>query len=588
MKPGMEAGAKPARGRVLWMSAIAAAALVACGGGGGGSDGGGGGGGGTTTLALSGSAATGAAVAGGTVDAKCATGTGTATTASDGSYSISISGGKLPCLLRVTSGSTVLHSVVAGSGSSAVGNLTPATQLIVARLAGADPASYFAAFDATAAAAVTSAAIGSAQAAVVATLRPAGVDFGTVTDLIGGALRPKVGSTAGDAYDQLLDALATHLSASGVTLGTLTTAVATEAANLGNTAPASSTASLPAALLLQPAAANCAALRSGTYRVINPDTSGVLANQFGTLTLNATTLISRDGGASTDNPVWVPNGTCRYLTDGNTTDIAVSQAGFLAARTSLGGGATRTLAWAVPEQTHTLDELAGTWNAIGLTHNDGTAAAYSAIAATLTLNATGVMSNLLVCNNETTWSIKGSDCVTATGTLPTLRVNSAGGFDVVDAGTVSSRAFAYRAGNGDLMMVSVDADGSYLFWSRQRSNTLPTVGAVTASWNFYGSAALTSTLVVDTSTNTISSVDTAAGSFLRQQNLSGQNFTRPETLFINNPRNGYNFRVGGTVTTSTGTTVNVNEFTALTLRGMGASVLVQPAPKLFLVSVVQP
>ena len=568
-------------------AALAAAGLVACGGGGGGGSDGGGGGGGTTTLALSGSAATGAAIASGAVDAKCATGSGSATTGSDGSYSIGISGGKLPCLLRVTSGSTVLHSAVAGSGSAAVGNLTPTTQLIVARLAAADPATYYAAFDATAAAAVTSAAIASAQAAVVATIRPAGVDFGTITDLIGGTLRPKVGSGTGDAYDQLLDALAAHLTASGITLGALSTAVATEAVNLGNTTPGSGVASLPPSLLLQPAASNCSALRSGTYRVINPTTSGVMADQFGTLALNASTLITRDGGSATDNPVWTANGTCRYLTDGGTTDIVVSQAGVLAARTS-NGGSTRVLAWAIPEQSHTLDELAGDWNLLGLVHNNGTAAVYSAGAATLTLSATGAMSNVTACNNETTWSVTGADCVAASGPLPTMRVNTAGGFDIVDAGSVTSRVFAYRSGSGELMMASVDADGSFLFWTRKRTNVLPAVGATTASWNLYANAQLTSTLAVDTSSNVISSVDATAGSLLRQQTLSGQNFSRPETLFINNPRNGYNFRVGGPVTTSIGTTVNVNEFTSLSMRGMGFSPLVQPGTKLFLFSATQP
>lgn len=64
--------------------------------------------------------------------------------------------------------------------------------------------------------------------------------------------------------------------------------------------------------------------------------------------------------------------------------------------------------------------------------------------------------------------------------------------------------------------------------------------------------------------------------------------TRPESLFANNPRNGCNFRVGGTVVNSAGAPVTVSEFTALPMRGMGLSAAVLPTRKLFLTSVTQP
>ena len=40
--------------------------------------------------------------------------------------------------------------------------------------------------------------------------------------------------------------------------------------------------------------------------------------------------------------------------------------------------------------------------------------------------------------------------------------------------------------------------------------------------------------------------------------------------------------------TSIGTTVNVNEFTSLGMRGTGISPLIQPGTRLFLLSVAQP
>src|SRR5689334_18910701 len=129
-----------------------AALVAACGGGGGG-------GSVATTapppppppqasLQVSGTAAVGAALANAPVQAKCATGSGTATTAADGSYSISIVGGALPCLVKVTGsadGETVTLHSVADSGTtnaadavtSAKANATPLTELIITQLTGA-------------------------------------------------------------------------------------------------------------------------------------------------------------------------------------------------------------------------------------------------------------------------------------------------------------------------------------------------------------------------------------------------------------------------------------------------------------------
>ena len=117
---------------------------------------------------------------------------------------------------------------------------------------------------------------------------------------------------------------------------------------------------------------------------------------------------------------------------------------------------------------------------------------------------------------------------------------------------------------------------------------MPAVGTFASFWNFYSSPQLLSTLAVDTSSNTIRSLDTSAGSFLRDQRTGVQDFTRPETLFINTPRNGYATRVGATVVASNNTSVTVSEFTSLPLRGMGMSALVLPTSKLFLFAVNQP
>src|SRR5690349_4460247 len=130
-------GARRALGVIAAM--LVAIGLAACGGGGGG------GavvpGGSAAALTLNGTAAQGAAIAGRPVDAKCVAGTGSATTAADGSYTLTITAGTLPCVLRVTLASGAsLHTLAVGPGPTLVANLTPATQLIVASLVARDPA----------------------------------------------------------------------------------------------------------------------------------------------------------------------------------------------------------------------------------------------------------------------------------------------------------------------------------------------------------------------------------------------------------------------------------------------------------------
>ncbi|MDM0035849.1 hypothetical protein QTI33_27195 [Variovorax sp. J22P271] len=148
------------------LSALMVAAVTACGGGGGGY-------GfvptaGTTTPAstpasstttVTGVAAVGAPINGGSVELKCASGaTAAATTDADGVWTASLKSTDYPCVARVTGtqsitnyasmlnlsvtpSTTVLHSVVAAPGTT---NITPLTDLIVGILSGQDPATWFA------------------------------------------------------------------------------------------------------------------------------------------------------------------------------------------------------------------------------------------------------------------------------------------------------------------------------------------------------------------------------------------------------------------------------------------------------------
>jgi hypothetical protein len=99
-------------------------------------------------LSVSGTAAVGHPVVNATVSLKCASGaTASTSTAANGTWSASLPADSAPCLVRVAGGTadgsplgTPLHSVVLASGTV---NVTPLTDLIVAKLAGQDPSTWF-------------------------------------------------------------------------------------------------------------------------------------------------------------------------------------------------------------------------------------------------------------------------------------------------------------------------------------------------------------------------------------------------------------------------------------------------------------
>ncbi|MCH7345688.1 hypothetical protein LZ017_20130 [Pelomonas sp. CA6] len=131
--------------RSLLLAASAAAALAACGGGGSGSDTSTptpptNGGGGTAGTTLSGTAATGAPIAGtvSVIDVNGKTATAVATNPSTGAYTVDVTGLTAPYLLTVvgmSGGRQVMLSSV-GTAAGQTVNLTPLTDLIVSAAAG--------------------------------------------------------------------------------------------------------------------------------------------------------------------------------------------------------------------------------------------------------------------------------------------------------------------------------------------------------------------------------------------------------------------------------------------------------------------
>ena len=118
---------------LLGLVAIGSALVLAGCGGGGGSSGG-------SVSGVGGVAATGRPISGGKVTMICAGGTesSSVTTGSDGTYSNLTASGALPCIIKITSGTTngTLYSVL-NTGTAA--NINQLTTMLVYGIAGGDP-----------------------------------------------------------------------------------------------------------------------------------------------------------------------------------------------------------------------------------------------------------------------------------------------------------------------------------------------------------------------------------------------------------------------------------------------------------------
>lgn len=167
----------------------------------------GGGGSGSSSVTLSGVAATGAPMANAKVSANCAGVTGSTTTKTDGSYSVAVVGGALPCLIEANDGVRKLHSIATGT---TVANVTPLTEQLVASLSQdtADTAAFFESFGPSHVGMVSTDKISAAHSKVLADLQLKGLDVSGITDVMKDKLVAKVGSQEGNAYDKLLDAVA--------------------------------------------------------------------------------------------------------------------------------------------------------------------------------------------------------------------------------------------------------------------------------------------------------------------------------------------------------------------------------------------
>jgi IPT/TIG domain len=167
---------------------------------------------------ISGVAATGLAIAHTAVTGRCATGTVSGSTDATGNYVLPVeSGVTLPCLLRVAS-TPPLHTVATSTGTN---NITPVSELIVARAAGtADTASLFSGTDLNFS--TLSARLGTAADDIRTQLAGIGItlpDNPLTAPLVAASTTPG----SGNAFDQALDQLKARLDANSITLGQLAT-----------------------------------------------------------------------------------------------------------------------------------------------------------------------------------------------------------------------------------------------------------------------------------------------------------------------------------------------------------------------------
>jgi hypothetical protein len=145
-----------------------------------------------------------------------------------------------------------------------------------------------------------------------------------------------------------------------------------------------------------------------------------------------------------------------------------------------------------------------------------------------------------------------------------LTTNPAGGFDATDRNGDVLRLFAYKAANGNILLVGIGGNGQVIVGARQSRLELPTNGESQTYWdvsvNPLGGA---SSLFGDV--RTVTAVDAAAGSYTRSPSFTGliDGFT------INSPRPGLRQRAN--CINGSGAAVSCGLIT-LPLTGMGMTV----------------
>ncbi len=284
-------------------------------------------------------------------------------------------------------------------------------------------------------------------------------------------------------------------------------------------------------------AANCASLQNGTYRLIAPSTAQPVSTVTLTMDANGTPRLAFSDG--TTDTLSAGSEKCAFTSASGTGSVVVGKGGLALASLSQASGGTRYPALLFPEQPTNASDLQGTWNMIAWERMGGGGSSqpfalnYGSVAFT-----TGLITQAQICPATSTGSCAPFTPPAGTG----LTANPSGGFTGV-GGLSGARGFVFRT-DSDVLQVWLDGDGSLTLLAKQAALNLPTVGTVNTSWNLQadtaGALAVAGTDAVpgvSNSTNTITSVDAATGTFTRDASSAGA-APVSQTLHINTPLPG--------------------------------------------------
>ena len=505
------------------------------------------------SVTIAGTAVQGAALGGAAVSVKCGTGTGATTTAASGSYTVAITGGALPCAVKVVgTGGITYHSLVAGTGNTGTftANVSPLTEMVVSHVGATDPAAFFSAFSSTSTVPATSvtAANSYVEAAMAGLTSLAGVNSLTDTLVVGNAL------------DQKIDSVVAGLATAGLTVADVTTSIVQNPA-----APSVVAAPLAAS------AADCAWFKSGKYRIISR-TETDPKYRFEVAQVNATALTAT-GADNVASPM-TSDGACQFSineTDG-TTKVLVSSGGMIVGHFQSKTVATdRDMFFGVPEQTLPIAELAGTWNlALWQPGNIGAGGKAAAVNAEFTIDATGQVTALKAC-------LGLFACVPSSAPFGKFVTNPSGGFDVLDEnGLVIGRVFAYKTLAGRKVAVGLRADNTLsIAVPMNPLGALPAVGTVSNFRNLEidgNPADSVSPLTEDSITITATNSNAKTVTRLRASD------NRVDMHTYDKPRDGLRYRAGNSCTINSAP-FNCAEVVQLPLQGMGVTLTLSAVPQ---------
>ena len=531
------------------VSGAVALGLLGCGGSGGDAQEGGAA---ASEVKLAGTAGTGLAPADGTGGGRWGCGTGTAVTDGAGSYTVTVTDGALPCVIRVTGTAdgvpVTLHSVAeagstSGATTTATANVTPLTEMVMAQLAKGMPTSFFDSFGAGST--VTTEQLSAATDTLLTALANAtGIDLGSI-DPFKATLVPATSTTPGNAYDDALEALKAKISLEALPL------VVNQIASVASS-PASGSDAPTLATVMESVNAGsmpgCGHVMSGRYRFVEFATGRVFVNNidFGKKAFtrpDGTTGLTM-GELDTAKP-------CEFTASGTNTNghdvtfgVQMGQGGtgaFRVVNSTTGGSST---GYIFPVQAHPVSALQGDWTLLSSGNYENQ---WEHILSRISFAADG---KATVCDYDT---IENPVCLPVEDTVAaTSRAD--GGFDMAESDGSGFQTWLYRAPDGSVIAYgtanptgdSTAVDRSTLVATRQRKLPLPEVDSVVKFTEFQTVVNSTLTPPYRTAQTadsvTYTAVDTATSTATRKLTSTG----RIDKLQINYPIDGTRFRAAGT------------------------------------------